>query len=133
MTRTCRHLLTCAGCAVLLLIFLLLPLVSLKSYQWGIGDVLHKMPRLVSSTAVRTMGYVLLALMALSPLLMLLRRWAGAAVERMGALLSAASSLLLVVALLLSSRPVAPAVGLWLYLALALAMSAMTFWKKPTC
>ena len=113
---------TLVGCMALLVVLIALPLVGLMSYRFGLSDVLHKMPRLVNSDLTRIVGYVLLGGMAIGPVLLGLR---GGIVDRaklFERMLPALCALLLVLALLISSKPVAPAVGLWIYLVVALLM-----------
>ena len=138
MKATRLQLITLTASLLLLLVCLLMPLVALMSYRWGLWEVLAKIPRLVHSGVVQVVGYVLLALMVLSPLLLALRpgvccSWRRSAKHRglcplwagVVRLLPLVSSLLLIVALLSSSKPISPAVGLWVYCALALLVAAL--------
>ena len=126
-TTTYRKPMTIAGCAMLLAAFLLMPLVCLMSYRWPVGDVLYKMPRLVSGDVSRTVGYVLLAGMLLSPVVLALLTGLKNQAAKVWHRLPVLFSVLLVVALLLSSKPVSPAIGLWLYLIVACALAAISF------
>ena len=111
MKATRLQLITLTASLLLLLVCLLMPLVALMSYRWGLWEVLAKIPRLVHSGAVQVVGYVLLALMVLSPLLLALRpgvccSWRRSAKHR-------------------GSKPISPAVGLWVYCALALLVAVL--------
>ena len=54
-------------CSVAMLGALLLPLVTIRSYHFGINDLPHKIDRLVHGGFNQIVGYVLLALLVLAP------------------------------------------------------------------
>ncbi|MBR3068166.1 MAG: hypothetical protein IKG77_10540 [Prevotella sp.] len=119
---TNRQIATLVGCVAMLAVLMALPLVGLMSYRFGLADVLHKMPRLVSSDVTRFVGYVLLLGMALGPVLLGLRGGIADRAKLFERMLPALCALLLTLSLLLSIKPVSPAVGLWIYLVVALLM-----------
>ena len=126
LSRRSYTVLLVAGCAALLAIFLLLPLVNMMSYHWTLADLGHKLPRLVHSGAVRVIAFLLLAGMLLTPVWLVLKtciRFHASKVER---LLPAACALVTAIALMVTSSPLSPGLGLWLYLAVALAVAAIS-------
>ena len=115
-----------AGCAAMLAIFLLLPLVNMMSYHWTVADLAHKLPRLVHSGTVRFIAILLLAGMLFTPVWLALRtcfRFHASKVER---LLPAAIALVTAIALMVICSPLSPGPGLWLYLVVALAVAAIS-------
>ena len=125
---TTARLLMLTGCAAMLLVTVLLPLVNLMSYQLTIDVLPHKIGRLVHGTFSQCLGYVLLAGLVIAPVLLavaiLLRRH----VSRLVATLPIAVSLVLIVLLLLASRP-SPGLGLWLYLLVAVVTAVLSLWR----
>ena len=109
------------NCALCIATSVLLPLVNLLSYRWTLAEVLHKIPRLVHGGTAQAVGYVLVVGNR-GLKLALWRHRCGVAVR----LLPLLSALLLAACLLLSSKPVAPGIGLWIYILLALALSMGT-------
>lgn len=126
LSRSTYTVVMVAGCAVLLAVFLLLPLVNAMSYHWTIADLARKLPRLVKSDVVRLVAYILLAGMLFSPLWLALRTYFRPLVHQADRLLPAAFALLLAIALMVTSSPLSPGLGLWFYLAIALAVAALS-------
>lgn len=116
------RVLVMAGCGILLLALVLLPLMGLMSYRWDIADVMRKLPRLLSSGVQQAVAYVLLALMTFTPLVVILREATGHATPRWLLALPAIAALTVTAALLATSKPVSPAPGLWLYLVIAVGI-----------
>ena len=107
------------ACSIAMLASLLLPLVALKSYRFGITDLPHKIERLVHGGFNQIVGYVLLALLILAPLVLAVFTLWRRRPPLVVALLPAVVALLFTIQLWIAHQP-APAVGMYVYLILAL-------------
>lgn len=122
-TITISHITTLA----LPVVALLLPLVQVKSYKWGLLVFADKMMRgrLPASDGSKIGAYVLLAALVLVPVAVAVTAWLKGRMSRALSLLPAIPALILIVALLINPRT-APAYGLWIYLVLALMTGTIT-------
>ena len=128
MKLTNKQIMILAACAVMLLCALLLPLVNVMSYHWGISELPHKLSRLVSNGLARGVGYALLILIVLSPVALATAALKGNALKII-VLLPLVAALLFIVVLFLAAPPT-PGLGLWLYLAAAVAAVVVAFMKE---
>ena len=126
--KSLLRLMTLLGSAAMLASAFLLPLVNLKSYRFTIDVLPHKIERLVRDANNQIVGYVLLALLVLTPLIVFLcALWRGRAPKAV-AILPVLVSLALVVLLLLANKP-NPGLGLWVYLGVAMLTMGLSFWR----
>lgn len=111
---------------VLPIIALLLPLVQVKSYRWGLWAFADKLMRnrLPVDDASRIGAYVLLAALVLVPLAVVVKLWLKGRASRLLSLLPAIVAVVLAVALLLNPR-INPGLGLWIYLVVAFVAAAL--------
>lgn len=124
------HLVTLAACAVMLLAFFVLPLIDIKSYDKPLSFILRRSDVMVPKMGERVVGIVLLLGMSLSPVLLAVRAAFARCPKRWMAVLPLVFGGLLAVVLLLSTKPVSPALGVWLYLLAALVVAVQHFRKK---
>lgn len=124
---TTPQMLTLGGSIVMVLALLLMPLIELKSYEKTIAYILRRGTSLVHNPTERAIGLILLIVMFLTPVYMAVRTAMGKKVQCWITLLPVICSLLLAVILLISSKPVSPALGLWLYLIVALSVMTLHF------
>lgn len=126
------HIITLAACAVMLLAFLVLPLVDIKSYDKPLSFLLRRHDVIVPKTTERIAAIVILAGMALSPVLLAVRAALAKSPKRWLSVLPLVFGVLLAAVLLISRKPVSPALGIWLYLVAALMVAMLHFRKnKP--
>lgn len=106
-------------CSVAMLGALLLPLVNIQSYRFGINDLPHKIERLVHGGFNQIVGYVLLVLLVLAPTILsvftIFHRRPPLAVALLPAIVALLFNILLWIA-----PQASPAIGMYVYLILAL-------------
>ena len=106
-------------CCIVMLASLLLPLVNLQSYRYNIFELPHKIGRLVHGSVNQVVGYLLLALLVIAPLLLALLVWRRRGAPLAATLLPAVVALLFTILLLIATHP-SPGLGMWIYLIVAL-------------
>ena len=122
-----KKIITLCGCLVMLATTLL-PLVSVKSYQWNIFELPHKIDRLVEDPTYNIVGKVLIAALVLFPLIVAVTAWLKGRAPKLVAMLPLLVALAFIVILFMTGRPT-PGIGLWLYAAAAALTFALTFKK----
>lgn len=122
MKHSRSSVVTLVGSAAMLASALLLPLVNLMSYSFTMFDLPHKIERLVKGDVNQLVGYVLLALLALAPLLSGLMALLRKRQPRWLFIVPVVVAAVLLVLLLVASVP-SPAIGLWIYLVLAVFLA----------
>ena len=98
---------------------LLLPLVTIRSYRFGINDLPHKIDRLVHGGFNQIVGYVLLVLLILAPTVLAVFTIFHRRPPLVVALLPAIVALLFNILLWIAPQA-APAIGMYVYLIIAL-------------
>ena len=106
-------------CCVAMLASLFLPLVNLHSNHYDIFELPHTIEQLVHGAFNQYVGYLLLALLIIAPLLLALLIWRRKGAPLVFALLPAVVALLFTILLLIAPQP-SPGIGLWIYLVVAL-------------
>ena len=123
--RISQKMITLGGCLVMLLATLL-PLVSVKSYRWNILDLPHKIDRLVEQATYNVIGKVLVVALVVFPLLLALVTCLKGRAPKLVAVLPLLVALAIIVILLMAGHS-SPAIGLWLYAVVGIAIFTVTF------
>lgn len=121
-----KQFIALTGSIAMLAVAVLLPLVNVKSYRWGLFELPHKIQRLVHDDVQVTVAFVLLALIVILPVVMALVAWLKGRVPRAVAVLPLVVGLAFTAVLLIGGRTM-PGLGLYIYDAVALAVVVAIF------
>ncbi|MCR4602254.1 MAG: hypothetical protein K5683_01800 [Prevotella sp.] len=120
-----------AGSLVMVLVVLLMPLVNLMSYRFGLFELPHKIERLVDGTGAQVIGFVLLAALVISPLVLGVLTWVKGRAPKVVVVLPLCFSAVLTILLLVAKKP-DPGIGLWVYLCMAAVVAVDALRKEKS-
>ena len=121
-----KQFIALTGSIAMLAVALLLPLVNVKSYSWGLFELPHKIQRLIHDDVQVIIAFVLLALLVIVPVVVALVAWLKDRVPRTLALLPFIVGLAFTIILFIGHRT-SPGLGLYIYDAVALATLIASF------